>query len=121
MKNIMILPSTIYREFENNNKDNNNKDLASPLYDDLVKKENRDIFDSSLVFIFIYRDFCWSLAVLVNSQKEGATTMTPTRDPQKDVVLPNQAVLFYFALRPCSKIWIPIESMIKNMLTERWK
>ena len=29
--------------------------------------------------------------------------MTPSPDPQKDVVLPNQAVLFYFALCPCSK------------------
>ena len=103
MKNIMILPFNIYREFEKNNKDNTNEDLASPLYDDLVKKEQRDIFDSSLVFIFIYREFCWSLAVLVNSQKKGAAAITPSPDAQKDVVQPNQAVLFYFALRPCSK------------------
>ena len=94
----MILPYTIYREFENNNNDNNNNDLASPLYGDLAKKEKRDIFDTSLVFIFIYRDFCWLLAVLINFNKDA----TATRDQQKSVP-PKKPSVFYFALRTFSK------------------
>ena len=66
MKNIMILPFTIYLEFEKKKNDNNNNNLASPLYNNLVKKEKEDIFDTSLVFLFIYRDSCWLLAVFYN-------------------------------------------------------
>ena len=67
-KCIMMLPFTIFCEFEEIN-DNKSDQCATSLYDDLVTKQKRDIFDTSLVFIFIYREFCWSLAVLVDFDK----------------------------------------------------
>ena len=67
-KSIMILPYSIFREFEEIN-DNKNDQCATSLYDDLVKIQKRNIFDASLVIIFIYREFCWSLAVLVDFDK----------------------------------------------------
>ena len=67
-KSIMMLPFTIFREFEVIN-DNTNDECSTYMYDDLVKLQKRDIFDTSLGLIFIYREFCWSLAVLVDFDK----------------------------------------------------
>ena len=68
LKSIMMLPFSIFRKFEVINYNTNNL-CATSLYNDLVKKQKRDIFDISLVFIFIYWEFCWSLAVLVDFGK----------------------------------------------------
>ena len=92
-KSIMILPYSIFREFEEIN-DNKNDQCATSLYDDLVEIQKRNIFDASLVIIFIYREFCWSLAVLVDFDKcdiEGIDKHS------------KRPSVFYFALRTFTK------------------
>ena len=66
LDDIMILPYTIFCEFEDNS-DNKNDALTSSIYDDLVFKKRLNIFDASLVFIFIFGIFVgWRRFLLVS-------------------------------------------------------
>ena len=52
LEDIMILPYTIFQEFEDNNK-HKTDDCTSAMYDQLVEKEKRNIFDTSL-YLYLY-------------------------------------------------------------------
>ena len=83
----MILPYTIFQEFEDNNNHKTNN-CTSTMYNQLVEKEKWNIFDTSLVFIFIFRKFYWSLAVLVDFKLGNLESdPKPTLDLKRGVVV----------------------------------
>ena len=101
----MMLPYTVFHEFEEI-QDNKNYDYPTPIYNDIVEQQQRDIFDTSLTLIFIYRDFCWSLAVLVDfdtanvgSNKKPITDSSPEPSTEKNDKLSNKPKILYFAIR----------------------
>ena len=104
-KIIMMLPYTVFHEFEEI-QDNKNYDYPRPIYNEIVKQQQRDIFDTSLTLIFIYRDFCWSLAVLVDFDKANVepnkkpiTDSNPEPSTEKNDELSNRPKTLYFVIR----------------------
>ena len=138
-KSIMMLPFTVFHEFEVI-QDNKNDGCPTSIYDDLVKQQQRDIFNTSLSLIFIYRDFCWSLAVLVDFDKAN---IDPNKKPitdsnqeprkEKNDKQSNQPKILYFALRTFTKNIDPtikivnrhadlfMEKKIKSFINSCWQ
>ena len=108
-QSIMMLPFTVFHDFEVI-QDNKNDKCPMSIYDNLVVQQQQDIFDTSLTLIFIYWDFCWSLAVLVDFDKAN---INPNKKPftdsnwephtEKNDKQSNRPKILYFAIRTFTK------------------
>ena len=117
---IMMLPFTVFHEFEEI-QDTKNDKYPTSIYNNIVEQQQRDIFDTLLTLIFFYSDFCWSLAVLVdfdkaNIEQNNKPITDSNLEPgtEKNDELSNRPKILYFAIHTFTKNIDP-----KNKLDSR--
>ena len=89
INNSMILPHTLFHAFESG--DRNVMFLS--MYNNFFEKQERNIVDTSLVFLFLYKKKKWSLAVLLNLKE-----LSEAKNQQSDKKQRIKPCVTYFAL-----------------------